>query len=70
MAMGQVRAYRPAAGFGFITPSHECGDVYVQAADIQEAEHDLVPGEVVEYDPEVGSDGQLRAVHVRPVYRA
>lgn len=70
MATGQVKAYRPRAGFGFITPSHDCGDVFVQAGDIQECDHDLVPGETVEYDSEVGCDGQLKAVHVRPVYRA
>ncbi len=64
MAVGRVTAYRPLAGFGFITPSHNCGNVFVQADDVEEAEHDLVPGEVVEYDPEVGIDGQLRAVHV------
>ena len=64
--VGRVTAYRSPAGFGFITPSHGCGDVFVQAGDIQGAEHDLEPGDVVEFDPEVGSDGQLRAVHVRP----
>ncbi len=64
MAVGRVRAYRAPAGFGFITPSHDCGDVFVQADDIDEEEHRLVPGDVVEYEPQVGLDGQLRAVHV------
>ena len=64
MAVGRVRAYRARAGFGFITPSHDCGDVFVQVDDIDQAEHHLVPGEVVEYEPQVGVDGQLRAVHV------
>ena len=67
MAVGRVKAYRPHAGFGFIAPSHNCGDVFVEVADIEEAGQDLVPGEVVEYDPEVGVDGQLKAVHVHVV---
>lgn len=67
MALGRVKAYRSQAGFGFITPSHECGDVFVQSEDIQGSEANLVPGEVVEYDPEVGMDGQLKAVHVHPL---
>ena len=70
MAVGRVRAYRPHAGFGFITPSHQCGDVFVQADDIDEPEPVLVPGEMVEYEPEVGVDGQLRAVHVHGVLSA
>ncbi len=64
MAVGRVQAYRPRAGYGFITPSHNCGDLFVQAEDIDPGEHELLPGEVVEYQPEVGIDGQLRAVHV------
>ncbi len=68
--VGRVTAYRPLAGFGFITPSHGCGDVFVQAEDVDGAGPELVPGEVVEFDPEVGCDGQLRAVHVRSVDRA
>lgn len=63
--VGRVTAYRPKAGFGFITPSHGCGDVFVQSGDVQGAAHDLEPGDVVEFDPEVGADGQLKAVHVR-----
>lgn len=70
MATGRVRAYRPLAGFGFITPSHNCGNVFVQADDIDDAEHNLVAGEVVEYEPEVGIDGQLKAVHVHVVDRS
>ena len=70
MAVGQVRVYRPAEGFGFITPSHNCGDVFVQADDIDTVEHRLEPGEVVEYEPEIGLDGQLRAVHVHGVLPA
>ena len=65
--VGRVTAFRPRSGFGFITPSHGCGDVFVQADDVQGPEQVLVPGEVVEFDPEVGADGQLRAVHVRHV---
>ena len=70
MAVGQVRVYRPTEGFGFITPSHNCGDVFVRANDIDEPEHDLEPGDEVEYEPQVGLDGQLRAVHVHGVLRA
>lgn len=70
MALGRVRAYRSPEGFGFITPSHDCGDVFVQADDIEKGEHSLVAGEVVEYEPEVGVDGQLRAVHVHGVQSA
>lgn len=64
---GCVAAYRPGRGFGFISPEHNCGDVYVQAQDVEDADVDLVPGETVEYEPQVGLAGQLVAVSVRRV---
>lgn len=64
-----MTAYRPPRGFGFITPDHNCGDLFVSAEDVDDDDVDLVPGEVVEYDPEVGTAGQLKAVAVRRVSR-
>ena len=64
---GRVAAYRRSRGFGFISPEHDCGDVYVRAEDVDDADVDLVPGEAVEYEPQVGLAGQLVAVSVRRV---
>ncbi len=69
MAVGRVKAYRASRGFGFITPADHCGQVFVQAVDLEHTGRELVPGEVVEYQPEVGTDGQLKAVAVRPLRR-
>lgn len=68
MASGRVKAYRPRRGFGFITPENEGGDVFVQVDDVEGGhERHLVPGQPVEYEATVGTDGQLKAVGVRPL---
>ncbi len=67
---GSVAVFRSRRGFGFITPDHNCGDLFVAAEDVADDDADLVPGEAVEYRPEVGVAGQLRAVAVRRVDRS
>ncbi len=66
---GRVAAYRASRGFGFITPDHNCGDLFVQAGDVEDDGVALVPGQAVEYQPRVGEAGQLVAVAVRPLDR-
>ena len=66
---GRVAAYRPSRGFGFITPDHNCGDLFVRAADVEDDGVALIPGQAVEYQPRVGEAGQLVAVAVRPLDR-
>ncbi len=69
VAAGRVRVYRPELGFGFITPDDDSYDVYVQAADVDEPTGTaLVAGEVVEYQPAVGQDGQLQALEVHALH--
>lgn len=64
---GRVAAYRPAQGYGFIRPAHDGGRLFVTRDDVEDEQGHLVPGEVVEYRPAVGSAGQLKAVEVRRV---
>lgn len=62
---GHVACFRSRRGYGFITPDGNCCDLFVQAEDVADDDHDLVPGEAVEYEPRVGAAGQLRASAVR-----
>ncbi len=65
MQRGHVEAYRASRGFGFIKPDGNFGDLFVRAEDVEDDHVDLVPGEPVEYQLQVGTGGQLRAVAVR-----
>ncbi len=62
-----MEAFRPSRGFGFIAPDHHGGHLFVRAEDVEDDDVDLVPGEVVEYHPHVGTAGQLTAVAVHRV---
>lgn len=69
MQRGHVQAYRASRGFGFIKPDGNFGDLFVRAEDLEDDHVGLVPGEPVEYQPQVGTGGQLRAVAVRRLNR-
>lgn len=65
MTAGRVRVFRQDRGFGFISPEDGSYDVFVEAADIDPRTGPaLADGELVEYHPAVGQDGQLHAVAV------
>ena len=68
MPQGVIKKYLGERGFGFITPDGGEGDVFFHIKQFH-APSGAVPaiGETVEYVEEIGRDGRLRAVNVRPV---
>jgi len=66
MALGKVRSFDPARGYGFIVPSTGGEDVFLHVNDVLDDKRELRHGTVVEFDAEDGDRGpKASAVRIR-----
>lgn len=63
---GTIRWFNKEQGFGFITPDDGGRDVYVQTANIETEDHDLLDGQRVEFEITLGRKGP-EATQVHPL---
>jgi cold shock CspA family protein len=57
VALGKVRSFDPARGYGFIAPFSGGEDVFLHVNDVLDDKRDIRHGTVVEFDPETGDRG-------------
>ena len=68
MAIGTVKWFNPAKGFGFITPDEGGKDAFVHITALERAGiHGLDEGQRVEYELEPGRDGKSSAENLKLV---
>ncbi len=68
MAMGIVKWFNPAKGFGFIAPEDKSKDVFIHISALEKAGiSGLAEGQKIEYEIGAGRDGRTSAENVRLV---
>ena len=68
MAIGSVKWFDPAKGFGFIEPEERGKDVFIHASALEQAGiQGLAEGQKIEYELVAGRDGRTSAGNVKLV---
>lgn len=68
MAIGSVKWFNPAKGFGFVAPEDEGQDVFIHVSALERAGiSGLAEGQKIEYELGAGRDGRSSADKVRLV---
>ncbi|MDH3413662.1 MAG: cold-shock protein [Gammaproteobacteria bacterium] len=68
MAIGSVKWFNPAKGFGFVAPEDEGKDVFIHVSALERAGiSGLAEGQKIEYELGAGRDGRSSAEKVRLV---
>ena len=66
MAIGSVKWFNPAKGFGFIEPEDKSKDVFIHISALERAGiSGLGEGQKIEYELGAGSDGRASAENVK-----
>lgn len=66
MMKGTVKWYNKEKGFGFIAPDDGGRDIYMQSANIETEDHELIDGMRIEYESFMGRKGP-EAKNIRPI---
>jgi CspA family cold shock protein len=68
MAIGSVKWFNPAKGFGFIEPEDKSKDVFIHISALERAGiNGLAEGQKIEYELGAGRDGRSSAENVKLV---
>jgi len=67
MAVGKVKWFNPAKGFGFIQPDDGSKDVFVHISAVERAGlGTLAEGQKIQYELARGKDGKTSADNLKP----
>ena len=67
MAVGKVKWFNPAKGFGFIQPDDGSKDVFVHISAVERAGMGtLAEGQKIQYELAKGKDGKTSADNLKP----
>jgi len=68
MAIGTVKWFNPAKGFGFIAPEGEGKDIFIHISALERGGiTGLAEGQKIEYEVGTGRDGRTAAENIRLV---
>ncbi len=68
MAIGTVKWFNPAKGFGFVAPEDKSTDVFIHISALERAGiSGLVEGQKIEFELGTGRDGRTSAENIKLV---
>ncbi len=68
MAIGTVKWFNPAKGFGFVAPEDKSKDVFIHISALERAGiSGLVEGQKIEFELGTGRDGRTSAENIKLV---